>query len=100
MQALVMPKKRSGQVGQLLDAVQGIQCQLFHLALGVDELAADASLDIRPDPRLVRVELGRVRWQEEQLEMATLTLNVLQHPSTGLLSITTNTGLLASTTLL
>lgn len=53
-----MPKKRSDQVRQLLDAAQSVQGQPFHVILGLDELAADAPLDMRPD-LLVGVELGR-----------------------------------------
>ena len=78
VQALVMSKERSEQVRQLLDATQGAQGQPFHLVFGFDELAADAPFDMRPD-LLVRVELGRVRRQEEQLQLARLALDVLPH---------------------
>lgn len=78
VQTFVMPKERFDQVGQFLDAAQGAQSQPFHLVRGFDELAADASLDMRPD-LLVGVELGRVRRQDEQLELAGLALDVLPH---------------------
>ena len=71
-----MPKERSNQVRQLLDAAQGAQSQPLHLVLGFDELAADAPLDMRPD-LLVRVELGRIRRQEEHLELAIIVFDVL-----------------------
>ncbi len=73
-----MPKERSNQVRQLLDAAQGAQSQPFHFVLGFDELAADAPFDMRPD-LLVRVELGRIRRQDEQLKLAALAFDVLPH---------------------
>jgi len=73
-----MPKERSDQVRQLLDSAQGAQSQPLHLVLGLDELAADASLDKRPD-LLVGVELGRVRRQEKQLQLTALAFDVLLH---------------------
>jgi len=73
-----MPKERSHQIRQLLDAPQGAKSQSLHLVLGFDELAADAPLDMRPD-LLVGVELGRIRRQEEQLKLAALALDVLPH---------------------
>ena len=61
IQALVMPKERSDEVRQFLDAAQRAQSQPFHLVLGLDEPTADTPLDMRPD-LFVRVELRRIRW--------------------------------------
>jgi hypothetical protein len=75
-----MPKERSDQIRQLLDAAQGAESQSRHLVLGLDELAADAEpLDMSPD-LLVGVELGRVRRQKKQLKLVGLALDVLPHP--------------------
>ena len=73
-----MDKKQSEQIRQFLDASQGAQDQPLHLALALDELAADASLDMRSN-QLVGVELRRVRRQEEQLRLARLAVNELPH---------------------
>ena len=78
VQTLVMPKGRSDQLLQLLDAAQGTQSQAFHHAFGFDKLASDVVLDMRPD-LLVGVELRRTRRQEEQLELAALAFVVLAH---------------------
>lgn len=61
-----MPKERSDQVRQLLDATQGAHSLSFHFVLGFDELAADTQLNMRPD-LLVRIGLLRVRRQEAQV---------------------------------
>lgn len=78
VQTLVMLRERSDQIWQLLDAAQGAESPSLHLVLGLDELAADAMFDVSPD-LLVGVELERVRRQEEQLQLAALTLDVLPH---------------------
>ncbi len=73
-----MTKGRSEQRRQFLYAAQCAESQSPYVVLGHDELAADAPLDICPD-LLVRVELGRVRRQQEQLQFAGLALDVLTH---------------------
>jgi hypothetical protein len=44
-----MTKERSDHRRQFVDTEQGAQSQPLHLILALDELAPDASLDMRPD---------------------------------------------------
>ncbi len=83
VQTLIMAKERLDQFGQFLDAARGAQRQRLHVVLGLDKLAADTSLDMCSD-LLIRIELGRVQRQEEQLQLAGLALDVLT-PSTAVL---------------
>ena len=68
---LRLAKEGFHQFGQFLDSAQSAERQPLRFVLGLHKLPANLVFDMRPS-LFIRVELGRVRWQVEQLQHAVL----------------------------
>ena len=64
-----VPEKAPDLLGHLLERAQCGQCDPLQIVACAHRLSGNALLDLLIDP-LVGVEIGRVRWQEEQRDLA------------------------------
>ena len=67
------PGKAPDFLGHPPQRVQCRQCDPLQVVPRAHRLAGNALLDLLPDP-LVGVEVGRVRWQEEQRDLPSSTV--------------------------